>query len=81
MSNLSSEEAFEQKVVKTILPHLYYPNLDSVESKHAIRCLTAVVHYTLRQKLFNKFHESQATVANMFLVERQKFFTSITGRT
>ena len=28
-----------------------------------------------------KFCESQATVANMFLVERKKFFTSIMGRT
>ena len=80
-SDLSSKEALKQRAVNTILPHLYHPNLDGVESKHATRCLAAAVHYTLRQKHFNKFHESQATVADMFLVERKKFFSSVTGRT
>ena len=78
---MSSEEAFEQRAVNTILPHSHHPNLDGMESKHATRCLAAVVHYTLRQKLFSKFHESQANVADMFLVERKKFFTLVTGRT
>ena len=67
--------------MNTILPHPYHPNLDGIESKHVTRCLAAVVHYTLRQKLFSKFRESQANVVNMFLVERKKFITSILART
>ena len=31
--------------------------------------------------MFDKFHESQAGVANLFLVERKEFYTSISGRT
>ena len=50
-SDLSSEEAFKQKAVNTILPHLYHPKLDSVESKLTARYLAEAVHYTLRQKL------------------------------
>ena len=31
--------------------------------------------------MFTKFQDSQANIADMFDVERKKFFTSITGRT
>ena len=47
--DLTPDELFEQKVVNTILPHPYHPALDSVESKHATRCLAVAVHYTLKQ--------------------------------
>ena len=80
-TNLNPDELFEQKAVNTILPCPYHPSLDSVESKHAIRCLVVAVHCTLRQKLFMKFLESQGNVADMFKVERKMFFTSIMGRT
>ena len=46
-----------------------------------MRCLAAAVHYTLREKLFNKFHESQGKIADIFQVKHKKFFTSVTGRT
>ena len=46
-----------------------------------MRCLAAAVHYTLREKLFDKFHESQGKITDIFQVERKKFFTSVTGRT
>ena len=40
-----------------------------------------MVHYQLQQKLFTKFRDSQANIADMFSVERKKFYTSITGHT
>ena len=76
-----AEEAFEQCAVNMILPCPYHPNLKKVELKHLIRCLAAAVHYTLREKLFDKFHESQGKIADIFQVEHKKFFTSVTGRT
>ena len=39
------------------------------------------VHYQLWQKLFTKFRDSQADIADMFSVEKKKFYTSITGHT
>ena len=72
---------YEQKAVNVILPRPHHPKLDSIEPKHATRVLAAAVHYTLRQWLFDKFRESQAGVANLFLVKQKKFYTSISGRT
>ena len=80
-SELTSEEAFEQWAMNNILPRLYHPRLETVEGKHATRCLTVVVHCQLWQKLFTKFRDSQANIADMFGVERKKFYTSITGCT
>ena len=79
--DLSTEEAFDQHAVNIILPCPYHPNLEKVELKHPTRCLAAAVHYTLREKLFDKFHESQGKIAGIFQVEHKKFFTSVTGRT
>ena len=79
--DLSPEEAFEQCAVNTVLPCPYHPNLEKVEVKHPTRCLAVVVHYTLREKLLDKFHESQGKVTDIFQVECKKFFTSLTGRT
>ena len=78
---LTSEEAFEQWAVSNVLPRPYYPKLETVEGKYATRCLTAVVHCQLQQKLFTKFRDSQANIADMFGVERKKFYTSVTGHT
>ena len=52
-----------------------------LQGVHPTHCLAAAVHYTLHQKLFDKFKESQSGVANLFLVEHKKFFTSIMGCT
>ena len=67
--------------MNNILPRPYHPKLKNVEGKHATRCLTVVVHYQLWQKLFTKFRDSQANIADMFGVERKMFYTSITGCT
>ena len=80
-SNLTSEEAFEQWAVNNILLRPYHPKLETVEGKHATRCLTVAVHYQLWQILFSKFRDSQANIADMFGVERKKFYTSITSCT
>ena len=71
--NLLTNKMYEQKAVNVILPRPHHPKLDSIEPKHAMRALAAAVYYTLRQQLFDKFHESQAGVANLFLVEQKKF--------
>ena len=44
------------------------------------RALAAAIHYQIRKKMFTKFHASQTEIADLFQVERKKFFTSITGR-
>ena len=80
-SELTSEETFEQWAMNNVLPRPYHPKLETVEGKNATRCLTVVVHYQLWQKLFTKFRDSQANIADMFSVERKKFYTSITGHT
>ena len=80
-SNITTEETFEQRAVNNILPRPYHPKLETVEGKHATRCLTMVVHYQLQQKMLMKFKDSQANIADMFGVERKKFFTNITGCT
>ena len=80
-NDLSSEEAFEQHAVNIILPHPYHPNLENVESKCLMRCFATAEHYTPREKLFDKFYESQGKMADIFQVKRKKFFTSVTGRT
>ena len=67
--NLSTDEMYEQKAVNVILPRPHHPKLDSIEPKHAMRALAAAVHYMFRQQLFDKFHESQAGVADLFLVK------------
>ena len=80
-ADLTPDEAYEQKMVNTVLPCPHHPKLDGVDTKHPTCCLAAAVHYTLHQRLFDKFKESQSGVADLFLVECKKFFTSITGRT
>ena len=77
--DLTPDEAYKQKAVNTVLPDSTTPNL--MNTKHPTCCLAAAVHYTLHQKLFDKFKESQSNAANQFLVEHKKFFTSIMGHT
>ena len=72
---------YEQKAVNIILSRPHHLKLDSIEPKHAMRALAATVHYTLRQQLFDKSHVLQAAVADLFLFEQKKFYTSILGRT
>ena len=78
-SKLTSDELFEQKAVNTILPWPYHPILESVENKHPTHCLAVAVHYQLHQKLYTTFRESEANTADMFGVERKKFYTSVSG--
>ena len=40
-SELTSEEAFEQWAMNNALPRPYYPKLETVEGKHAMRCLAS----------------------------------------
>ena len=80
-TDLSPEEAFEQRAVNCILRCPHHPKLDGVDAKHPIRCLVAAMYYTLWEKLFDKFREPQAKVTDLFSIECKKFFTSVTGRT
>ena len=80
-SDITSEEAFEQQAVNTILPRPHHPKLANVGNKHTMRCLAATVHYQLPQKLFTKFRDSQANIDDMFGMERKNSFTSITVHT
>ena len=79
-ASLTDEEMFEQRAVNNMLPRPHHPNLEAVDPKHPTRALTAAIHYQIRKKMFTKFPASQTKIANLFQVERKKFFTSITGR-
>ena len=76
---LSNDELYEQGCVNTLLPRAYHPPLDSIPPKHPTRALAAAIHYRLQKRMCTKFTASQTEVANLFHVERKKFFTSITG--
>ena len=78
-ANLTPEEADKERAVNRVLPRPHHPKLDCIDTKHPTHCLAAAVHYTLHQKLFDKFKDSQSNIADHFLVEHKKFFTSITG--
>ena len=65
-NDLFPEEAFKQRAVNIILSHPYHPNLEKVKPKHPMQCLAAAVHYTLREKLFDKFHEYQGKITDIF---------------
>ena len=80
-ADLTPEEVYEQKAINRVLPHPHHPKLDDVNNKHPTCRLAAAVHYTLCQKLFDKFRESQFNVVDLFCMERKMFFTSITGCT
>ena len=72
---------FEQRAVNNMLPRPHHPNLEAVDPKHPTRALAAAIHYQIRKKMFKtKFPASQNEIADLFEVERKKFFTSITGR-
>ena len=61
-----------------MLPRPYHPDLEAVDSKHPTRALAAAIHYQIRKKMVTKFPASQTKIADLFQVERKKFFTSIT---
>ena len=78
-TSLTDEEMFEQTAVNNMLPRPHHPNLEAVDPKHPTRALAASIHYQIRKKMFTKFPASQNEIADLFEVERKKFFTSITG--
>ena len=78
--HLTDDELYEQRGVNTVLPRLHHPDLDQVPAKHPTTALAGTIHYQLRNRMFTKFVTSQTDVADLFQVERKKFFTSITGR-
>ena len=78
--HLTDNELYEQHGVNTILPRPHHPDLDQVPAKHPTRALVSAIHYQLRKRMFTKFATSQTDIADLFRVERKKFFTSITGR-
>ena len=51
---------------------------DSIPPKHPTRELAAAIHYHLWKRMCVKFNALQTEIANLFQVERKKFFTSIT---
>ena len=76
---LSNDELYEQHCVNTLLPRPHHPDLDSIPPKHPTRALAAAIHYHLQKRMCTKFNASQTEIADLFQVERKKFFTSITG--
>ena len=78
--HLTDDELYEQHGVNTILPRPHHPDLDQVPAKHPTRALASAIHYQLSKCMFTKFSTSQTDIADLFQVERKKFFTSITGR-
>ena len=78
--HLTYDELYEQHGVNTVLPRPHHPDLDQVPAKHPTRALASAIHYQLRKCMFTKFAASQTDVADLFQVERKKFFTSITGQ-
>ena len=80
-TSLTDEKMFEQRAVNNMLPRPHHPNLEVVDPKHPTRALAAAIHYQIRKKMFTKFPASKKNkIADLFEVERKKFFTSITGR-
>ena len=77
--HLTDNELYEQCGVNTVLPRPHHTDLDQVPAKHPTRALASAIHYQLRKRMFTKFAASQTDVADLFQVERKKFFTSITG--
>ena len=73
-------ELYEQHGVNTVLPRTHHPDLDQVPAKHPTRAFASIIHYQLRKHMFTKFATSQTDIADLFQVERKKFFASITGR-
>ena len=78
--HLTDDELYEQCGVNTVLLRPHHPSLDQVPAKHTTRALAGAIHYQLRKCMFTKFATSQTDIADLFQVERKKFFTSITGR-
>ena len=77
-ASLTDEEMFEQRAVNNMLPRPHHPDHEAVDPKHPARALAAAIHYQIRKKMFTKIPASQTEIANLFQVERKKFFTSIT---
>ena len=78
-TSLTDQEMFEQRAVNNMLPRPHQPNLEAVDPKHPTGALAAAIHYQIRKKMFTNFPASQNEIADLFQVERKKFFTSITG--
>ena len=76
---LSNDELYEQCCVNTLLPRPHHLDLDSIPPKHPTRALAAAIHYHIWKQMCTKFNDSQTEIANLFQVERKKFFTSIMG--
>ena len=77
-ASLTDEEMFEHRAMNNMLPRSHHPDLEAVDPKHPTRELAAAIHYQIRKKMFTKFPASQTEIADLFQVERKKFFTSIT---
>ena len=62
------------------LPRPHHPDLATVKDKHPTRALAVAIHYQLRKRMYPHFPTSQTKIADLFTIERKKFFTSVTGR-
>ena len=64
-----------------LLKHSVCPLVQlQVPAKHPTRALASAIHYQLIKRMFTKLAASQTDGADLFQVERKKFFTSIIGR-
>ena len=79
-SNLTPEEQYNERGVSMMLPRSHHPDLATVKDKHPTRALAVAIHYHLRKRMYPHFPASQTEIADLFAVERKKFFTSVTGR-
>ena len=77
---LSNDELYKQHCVNTLLPRPHHPDLDSIPLKCPTRAMAAAIHHHLQKRMCTKFNASQTEIADLFQVERKKFFTSIMGR-
>ena len=77
--HLTDEELYEQCCVNTLLPRPHHPDLDNIPPKHPTRALAAAIHYQLCKCICTNFNVPQTEIADLFQVERKKFFTSIMG--
>ena len=79
-ANLTPEEEYDERGVNMTLPRPHHPDLTTVKDKHPMRALAVAIHYHLRKRMYPHFPTSQTEIADLFAVERKKFFTSVTSR-
>ena len=78
--HLMNDELNGQCCIHTLLPRHHHLLLDDISAKHATKALAAAIHYQVCKCMCTHFTTSQNEIADLFQVERKKFFTSIMGQ-